>query len=214
MRTVFTASSRQSHTARPMTSSRLRPLVTRAVRRMAGREPCLGSLGSAGAIPLLEPDRLTCLLVLPWFGGHRRSDGKCGRGGPCPSESGRLWTNSRRGRCGSAGRRHGNRSGCWPGELGPDRECGARLAAPAAAPRGGSWLCLQLLGRPESGSGRLRHRNRGPRTGRPPPEAFVLYAPEPTDDLLPGFYRRTASNGLQPGSRSMAPTPRFFCAAL
>ena len=55
-RTVFTASSRQSHTARPKTSSRSRPLAPHEGVAAAGRERCLGS---AGAIPLLEPDRLT-----------------------------------------------------------------------------------------------------------------------------------------------------------
>jgi hypothetical protein len=69
-------------------------------------------------------------------------------------------------------------------------------------------------GRPASEYGRLCHgdgaQGRGDRCRRVP----VLYAPAPPGALLPGFYRRTASNVLQPEPRAMAPTARFFCAAL
>ena len=49
-----------------------------------------------------------------------------------------------------------------------------------------AWACQ--ITSPWRGHGRGDRRRR----------AFVLYAPAPTGDLLPGFYRRTASNVLQP----------------
>src|SRR5262245_12510910 len=62
-----------------------------------------------------------------------------------------------------------------------------------------------------SENGTLCHRGgRRPRRRR----LIVLYAPVPTGDLLPGFYRRAASNVVQQEPRSMAPTARFLCTAL
>lgn len=60
----------------------------------------------------------------------------------------------------------------------------------------------------------IMSQGRGPREGDRRRRVSVLYASAPTGDLLPGFHRRTASNVLQPEPRSMAPSARFFCAAL
>ena len=60
----------------------------------------------------------------------------------------------------------------------------------------------------------IMSRGWGPRRGDRYPRVTVLYAPAPTGDLLPGFYRRTASNVLQPEPRSTAATARFLCAVL
>ena len=68
----------------------------------------------------------------------------------------------------------------------------------------GGW-CLSM-GDYVTGTG---PHGRGERRRR----VFVLYALAPPSDLLPGFYRRTASNVLQPEPRSMTPSARFFCAA-
>ena len=75
-------------------------------------------------------------------------------------------------------------------------------------------LCHRLLGWPTSETGTLCHGDGTQGRGEPRRGMFVLYAPAPTGDLLPGFYRRTASNVLQPEPRSMAPTSRVFCVAL
>ena len=90
-----------------------------------------------------------------------------------------------------------------PHELRMGRLAAREVARCASGSSGGRRLSREIMS-----------QGRGPRGGERRGRVSVLYAPAPTGDLLPGFYRRTASNALQSEPRSMAPSARFFCAAL
>ncbi|MBI4519670.1 MAG: adenylate kinase [Gemmatimonadetes bacterium] len=91
-----------------------------------------------------------------------------------------------------------------PHELRMARLAAREVARCASGSSGGRRLSMGDYVRGMGSQGRGDRRRR----------VSVLYAPAPTGDLLPGFYRRTASNAPQSEPRSMAPTARVFCAVL